>query len=351
MKKSSPDREVREHHELLRVLNRHDLFSNVVSLHPAVPNGMDPPQHTAYRQIIDGYFETSRLNEFEATCRVLAQRYWTELLIDQPLEIMESFARPYALDAQCAFVGWPDSTKAPLQRWLAQNQEASRQQDRERLQQLAAELGNLVEAQLEARRRLDPDLRGSDVTTRLMRETIDGRHLDHSEITSILRNWTVGELATMASSVGILTGFLAQQRTVQSRLRKHPEEIPYAIDEILRINAPLRSNRRVVARTTTLGRHIVSKGERLSLLWGAANQDEKVFPNPTRFEHCRDQSQNLLYGAGIHVCPGASLARLELRVALEVMLEKTKEITLGESQSESSQAPATGWSTLWVRLA
>lgn len=350
MKKESDGWEVLGHGELLRVLSRPDLFSNVVSTHPSVPNGMDPPEHTAYRRIIDEYFELSRIEEFETSCRELAERRWTQLIGRRSIEVMELFARPYALDTQCAFVGWPEATKEPLERWLAASQKSKRERDRERLRELAAEFQAIVEEQMEIRRSRDPELHASDVTTRLMKECIDGRRFTSDEITSILRNWTVGELGTMASAVGILAGFLAREQTVQSRLRQHPEEIPYALEEILRIHAPLWSNRRVVARTTTLNGHILEKGERLTLLWGAANRDERVFPNPTRFEDRRDQSQNLLYGAGIHVCPGAPLARLELRVAVEVMLETTTELVPGEPCGEPAQPPATGWSKLWLRL-
>ena len=348
MKKHSNGWDVVKHRDLIRVLVRHDLFSSAVSAHPAVPNGMDPPRHTAYRRIIDHYFEPTCIGEFEATCRELAGSRWDGLRRGESLEIMEAFARPYALDTQCAFVGWPESTREPLARWLVANQQATREQNRERLDELAAEFQNLVEEQLENRRELG--LQGSDVTTRLMKETLSGRPLTGDEITSILRNWTVGELATIASAVGILAEFLARERTLQSRLRRHPEEIPYAIEEILRIHAPLWSNRRVVARTTILGGRILKKGERLTLLWGAANQDEEVFPNPTRFESERDQSSNLLYGAGIHVCPGAPLARLELRVAVESMLQRTTEISLGESPGEQAERPATGWAKLWLKL-
>ncbi len=348
MKKHSNGWDILRHREMVRVLTRHDLFSNAVSAHPAVPNGMDPPLHTAYRRIIDSYFEPTRIEEFEEVCRALARVRWDGLSSGESLEVMDTFARPYALDTQCAFVGWPESTRAPMARWLAANQQATREQDRERLEELAAEFQSLVEEQLEKRRELG--LKGSDVTTRLMKETIAGRPLTNDEITSILRNWTAGELATMASAVGILAEFLARERTIQSRLRRHPEEIPYALEEILRIHAPLWSNRRVVTRTSVLGGHILKKGERLSLFWGAANQDEEVFPNPTRFETQRDQSRNLLYGGGIHVCPGASLARLELRIALEVMLSQTMEITLGDRRGEQAEPPATGWSKLWLRF-
>ncbi|MDW5375620.1 cytochrome P450 [Halomonas sp. HP20-15] len=80
--------------------------------------------------------------------------------------------------------------------------------------------------------------------------------------------------------------------------------LPAAIDEILRIDAPLMSNRRVTTCPVEIGGRRIEAGQRLILLWGSANRDEAVFGDPEEFRLDRDPSLNLLYGAGIHVCPG-----------------------------------------------
>ncbi len=99
-----------------------------------------------------------------------------------------------------------------------------------------------------------------------------------------------------------------------------------------------------------LGGHVLNKGDRLTLLWAEANRDERVFPNPCTFLAGRDHSRNLLYGAGIHVCPGAPLARLELRVAVETMLGTTTRLSLAETAGVTAKPPASGWEKLWIRL-
>ena len=348
MRKGENGWEVLRHFDMVQALSRHDLFSNNVSVHPAVPNGMDPPRHTVFRQIIDTYFKPCHIQRFELTCRELAANRWANLPAGVPFDLMEQFAHPYALDAQCAFVGWPKSTQDLLKQWLLANQAATRNKDRKKLEELAAEFSALVQAQLDRRHQQDPGLIENDVTTRLIKEKVEQRPLTSEEITSILRNWTVGELGTMASSVGILAEFLAREKTIQTQLRQQPNEIPYAIDEVLRINPPLLSNRRVVTQPTSLGGYELQEGERLNLLWGEANQDPEVFPNPRTFQCGRDQSRNLLYGSGIHVCPGAPLARLELRTAVEVML--TSRLSLTSPEAEKADPPAAGWSKLWLRL-
>jgi cytochrome P450 len=185
------------------------------------------------------------------------------------------------------------------------------------------------------------------VTTELLHATVDGRLLTDEEIVSIIRNWTVGELGTIAASVGIVAHFLAMRPELQNRLRAEPSLLPAAIDEILRIHAPLIANRRVTTSPVMIGDRTIEAGQRLTLIWASANRDEAVFGDPDEFRLDRDPSQNLLYGAGIHVCPGAPLARLELRIALEELLARTSRMAVVPDKPPARAAyPASGFSSL-----
>ena len=89
----------------------------------------------------------------------------------------------------------------------------------------------------------------------------------------------------------------------------------------------------------------------MTLIWASANRDEAVFGDPDEFRLDRDPSQNLLYGAGIHVCPGAPLARLELRIVMEELLARTRRIALVPGKPPArAMYPASGFSSLplWV---
>src|SRR5699024_3055443 len=122
---------------------------------------------------------------------------------------------------------------------------------------------------------------------------VKGRVLNDEEIVSILRNWTVGELGTMAASVGILVNYLANRPSLQQQLRQRPSDLPVAIDEILRIQAPLISNRRVTTQPVELGGRRLAAGERVTLMWASANRDEAVFGDPDEFRLDRDPAENL----------------------------------------------------------
>ena len=140
------------------------------------------------------------------------------------------------------------------------------------------------------------------------------------ELTSLLRNWTVGELGTISSSVSILLSYLAEHPDLRQSLANDTTELPDAIDEILRMDAPLMSNRRITTRDVEIGGRRIPAGEKITILWASANRDEKVFGDPDAFCPHKNRDRNLLYGAGIHVCPGAPLARMELRVLMEEFL-------------------------------
>ena len=176
-----------------------------------------------------------------------------------------------------------------------------------------------------------------------MRERFRGRHLTDEEIVSILRNWTVGELATISACVGILAHFMATEIPLQSQLRANPAQLPAAIDEILRIHAPLLSSRRITTAAVEIGGVTIAAGERITLDWASANRDGRVFESPLEFRLDRDPRMNLLYGAGIHVCPGAPLARLELLVLMEELLARTELALAPGRRRVGASYPASGF--------
>jgi cytochrome P450 len=310
------------HADVLRILHDHESYSNTVSVHLNVPNGMDPPEHTRFRAIVDRYFTPAIIDAFEPRCRQIARTLVASLPTNEYARMMSGFAEIFALRVQCAFMGWPDALHAPLREWMRRNRQATLVQDREAMDAIALEFDGYISALLDVRRKAG-DQAPEDLTTALLHERIEGRPLSDEEIVSIVRNWTVGELGTIAASVGILAHFLACHDAVQDQLRADHTLLPAAIDEILRIHAPLISNRRVATRATEVGGCPLAAGERLTLLWASANRDEAVFGDPDEFRLDRDPQLNLLYGAGIHVCPGAPLARLELRVLMEELLAGT----------------------------
>lgn len=338
------------HADVSRVLLDHHSFSNRVSRHISVPNGMDPPQHTAYRAIIEPYFSAERMALFEPVCREIAEDLATTALHRDQIELMAEFAQPFALRIQCAFMGWPLTLQEPLIDWARRNNQATLLRDRTLLGTLAAEFEALIAELLAVRRGADATP-GDDLTSALLHERINGRPLNDQEIASILRNWTVGEIGTIAASVGILAQFLAAHPDVQQQLRSDPGLLWQANDEILRIHGPLVDNRRRTTCPVQIGGRQIAAEQRITLNWIAANRDPQVFPEPDTFSLERDPAQNLLYGAGIHVCPGAPLARMELVIVMRSLLQHSRKLSLlTEQPATLAIYPSSGYTSLPLRL-
>jgi cytochrome P450 len=339
------------HADVMRALSDPATFSSVVSSHLSAPNGMDPPAHTVYRRLIEPYFSPARMTAFEPDCQRIAVDLVRSLSAVREVELMGEFAHEFAVRIQCAFLGWPGDMHEPLRAWIRKNHAATLARDRAAMAAVAREFDGHVRVLLEARCRAGPAA-PDDVTTSLLRERIGERALHDEELVSILRNWTVGELGTIASCVGILTCYVAERPALQNRLRQQPALLPAAIDEILRIHAPLIANRRVAARAVEFDSRTIEAGERITLLWASANRDEAVFGDPDEFRLDRDPALNLLYGAGIHVCPGAPLARLELRIVMEELLAHTRNIALAPGRTPVRAIyPASGFAALPLRIA
>lgn len=338
-----------KHEDVLSVLHHPEQFSNVVSTHASIPNGMDPPEHTPWRALIEPYFADSVLEAFEPVARDIAVELVRGLPVDGELEWMGDFADECAVRLLCAYMGWSEELHEPLRLWARRNQAATLAGDRSEMAAIAFEFDGHIRSQL-ALRREQPG-HPVDLTSRLMGETIEGRALTEDEMVSILRNWSVGELSTLSASLGILVEYLARRPELQRQLRADAGLLPAAIDEILRIHPPLIANRRVARQGACLGGREIEPGGRVTLMWASANRDEAVFGDPDQLRLDREPADNLLYGAGVHVCPGAGLSRLQLRLVMQAVLRGTRRVAMSPAREPvRARYPASGFTCLPLHL-
>lgn len=327
-------------------LEHPELFSNRVSTrHIAVPNGMDAPEHTAFRAINDKYFTPERMQAFEPQIREVVRQLVRDTPRGETIDIMGEFATRYAMRVQNAFMGWPESLEEALITWMNKNRAATLKRDREEIGRVALEFDSYIRALLDERRDAPAT---QDVTAELLHDIVElpevSRTMTDEEIVSLIRNWTVGELSTVSAIVGVLVTFLAENPDEAERLRQHPEYVGHAIEEILRLQDPLVANRRVTTQDVELGGRTIPAGSPVTINWTSANRDEQAFEDALSYRPDRDQSKNLVYGAGVHVCPGAPLARLELRVLVEELLAATSTIEVLETAN--AQFPVAGYSSV-----
>lgn len=340
------------HNAVCSVIENHETFSNAAGSHLSVPNGMDPPEHSIFREAIEPYFSSQRLSEFEPACREIARTVISQIHKDKPLEVVSKIAKPFALHIQCAFLGWPDSLTNTLGEWLEANQKAIVNNDRAALKEKADEFEALIHQQLDVRRQSKTTK--DDNTRRLMNEEVtangETRRLNEEEIVSILRNWTAGEVGTIAAAIGSIFYFFAQNPDIADKLRNNQLNVDDAIDEILRIDPPLISNRRRATKDTEISGCPVKQGEKVTVLWASANRDESVFGQADAFNPERNKANNLLYGHGIHVCPGAPLARMELRIFVQELQKQISKLEVVEAP-ERATYPSGGFQKLTIKAA
>jgi cytochrome P450 len=190
-----------------------------------------------------------------------------------------------------------------------------------------------------------------DPTTELLEVVVNGDPLPDADIVSILRNWTAGDLGSIAAALGVVVHFLATHPEKQEAFRAHPGDLDVAIDEMLRIDDPFLVNRRVTTVATGIAGFTLEPGTRIYLNWTSANRDEAVFGDPDAYRPQENAPHNLVYGAGIHACPGRPLATLELVVATQTLLRATASIALADGTEPVRETyPLGGWRHVPVRL-
>jgi cytochrome P450 len=155
----------------------------------------------------------------------------------------------------------------------------------------------------------------------LVQVTVHEEPLSDEQIVGLLRTWTAGH-GTVAAALGNVVRYLAEDAELQTRLRSEPRLVEAATWEILRMDGPLVSNARTATRDLEIDGQAIGAGERISLMWIAANRDPAAFTDPEHVVLDRGTDGNLLFGAGIHRCLGETLAILNVRVAVEELLRR-----------------------------
>lgn len=339
------------HEEVTAAATHPEAFSSKVSTRRAIPNGLDGAEHAAYRAIVDKYLTPERVGREEAQCRAHASAIIDALPRGSTVRTVSTVGVLFAVRAQSTWLGWPADLEDELVDWMRENHAATRSGDHTLTRAVADRFDALITRLLEARRGAG----GDDVTAELMYETIDGRTLAADEVVSILRNWTAGDLGSLATSIGVVVHFLAHNPDLQDRLRAlvarsdnaGAVELELAIEEILRIDDPFVSNRRRTTREVELGGEVIPAGERVVLNWTSANRDPRVFASPDAFDPGAHGPDNLVFGVGPHVCPGRTLTVMELRVFTEELLRRTTRIEPATDDEPVRETPPVGG---WARV-
>ena len=183
----------------------------------------------------------------------------------------------------------------------------------EEVQQASVDMGTYG-YQLAAERK---DQGGDDLISLLINTEVDGRLVSEMEFASLFIQLTVAGNETTRGLISSGMYQLIQQPELYRQLEAHPEQLPAAIEEMLRWTCPLHYFRRTAVADTIINGQAIKAGDRVVMLYSSANFDEAVFNKPMEFDIAREHNPHMAFGHGIHFCLGANLARMETRVFFE----------------------------------
>ncbi len=350
------------HAEVVAAAREPKVCSSAVSRFLQLPNGLDGEEHAAFRRLIEPYFTEERMAALEPGLRAVARGVCAEMVGEGGVagagpvrcDAVGDLGARFAVRAMTRWLGWPGELEPTLLEWMADNQAATRSGTLEATADVARRYDEIIQSVLEPRRGGGAaEGQPEDVTAELMSDETLGRPLRDEELVSVLRNWTGGDLGSIALCLGVVLHYLATHRELQDRVRSGVSrgELTAIVDEILRIDDPFVANRRVTTCPVSLGGIQVPQGQRVVLNWTSANRDEQVFGDPDRFDPVGNAGKNLVYGMGPHVCPGRPLATLELCVAVEEVVAAFADIALDpEAEAERSLTPTGGFASVPVVL-
>jgi cytochrome P450 len=276
---------------------------------------MDPPRHDRLRSLVSRGFTPRRVADLEPHVRSLAVHYLDAFSETGRCDFIQEFAGKLPMDVISEMIGVPREDRDTLRTWadtVVHREEGRAEVPPEGMQAAAHILGYFAR-HVEAHRARPQD----DLTDALLAAEVDGDRLSDRDIIAFLFLMIIAGNETTTKLLGNAVYWLWKNPDQRKRVRDDPALIPGWVEETLRYDA----SSQLIARTTTCpveihGREIPG-GARVALLIGAANRDERVFQDPDVFDVRREQRQSLAFGHGTHFCLGASLARLEGRVALE----------------------------------
>ncbi|MBA3743120.1 cytochrome P450 [Sporichthya sp.] len=303
-----------------------------------LPQDVDPPLHRGMRKLLNPYFHNDSVSGREEAIRELARDLIAKFEQRGSCEFMSEFAVPFP--AQVFFgvyLGIPVAELTEVLEWV-DTLVMEPHKAGEVLAQLIPWSAGIL-----ASRRAEPR---DDVVTALVSGDIGDRRLTEPEQIQTLTNLIIGGLETTANGLGNAVKNLAADPQLCQQVRAL-EDKSKAVDEFLRFEAPAPGLGRTAAHDVELRGQKLAAGDRVLFYLGAGNRDPEAFEDPDVIDiHRRNASRHLSFGHGLHRCVGATLAELEMRVALEEVLDRLQDLRLDPGhpmqwRTAFSRGPAT----------
>ncbi len=290
----------------------------------------DPPIHTLHRSTVFPNFVAKRMALLEAEIVDLAIGCVERALDKRNVDFMADIGNIVPITVISRLIGFRNSDLDRLLRAAFDSTAMlGSTLSRERLIELITR-SNDIGAWIADQLALAANEPGEDILSSIGRGVETGALSARAGIVILHTLLSAGGEST-TSLIGSAVRLMADHQDLQQHLRQQPELIPNFVEEALRLESPFRYHMRSVPKDTTLGDVDIPAGATILMLWGAANRDPAAFERPDEIVMERPR-RHVAFGRDIHFCVGAPLARLEARVVLTVLLERTSSITLDPDQ-------------------
>ncbi|MGA3256992.1 MAG: cytochrome P450 [Mycobacterium sp.] len=312
------------HEDIVQMLRDNETFSSAIIisafgdvLGKQVMLGMDEPEHGRHRALVSKAFSQKALARWEDN---LVGKVGNELIDGfarvGKADLVKDFTFPYPTQIIAGLLGLPRDDYPQFQRWSISL--LSFTVNPERGKAASEALVKYFSPILEARRAEPRD----DLISSLAQAEIDGEKLSDEEIYSFLRLLLPAGVETTYRSLGNLLFALLSHREQFEAVKADRSLLPQAIEEAVRWDAPLLNITRVTTRETELSGVKIPAGCSVMPMLGAANRQEDRYPEPNEFDIFRAAKGNVGWGYGVHVCLGMHLARMEMRVAMNLLIDR-----------------------------
>lgn len=327
----------------------------------------DAPIHMKYRKLTQEWFMPKNLRQIEDEVRELAHKTVDRLLEageggpgeQDSVDFCKLVSQPYPLHVVMQILGVPEEDE-PRMLMLTQqmfggqdedlNQSGMKDLPPEAITQLVAGAVKDFEAyfaKLTAEKRANPT---DDVASTIANATVDGEPLNDRDMMGYyIIVAAAGHDTTSASTAGAMLA-LAQDPEQWARVREDRSLLPGIVEEAIRWTSPVQHFMRTAAEDTEVGGQEIAKGDWLMINYVAANHDPAQFENPRKFDASRSPNRHLAFGAGAHQCLGLHLARLEMRILFEVLLDRIEKVELAGEPKRAKSTFVGGLKTLPLRI-